>query len=239
MVKKKLRGKIDRIKSGIRGLDDIIGGGFVKNSAILVRGDTGTAKTLFSLNFLYNGAKRYNEPGIFITLSETEESIMRYGNMFKWDMDQLVDKNMLSVLHLAPHDLSHMVGVGGGSFTDTIESIGAKRLVIDSLTAYKLIFENEYKSITSLHSLFELMRNNKVTSLVTSEFPVTPESNTRERLGYMADTIINLYSVRDRTRKYRALEVFKMRHTNHDNKINRFSIDNNGMKIHPKRRGKS
>jgi KaiC/GvpD/RAD55 family RecA-like ATPase len=54
----------------------------------------------------------------------------------------------------------------------------------------------------------------------------------------MTDTIINLYTVRERTRKYRALEVVKMRHTDHDNRVNRFSIDKHGLKIHPKK-GKS
>jgi KaiC/GvpD/RAD55 family RecA-like ATPase len=236
MVKRKSGGKVDRIRSGIRGLDNLLGGGFVKNSTVLVRGDTGTAKTLFCINYLCNGAQKYKEPGVFLTLSETEESIMRYGKMFNWDMDKLIKTNKLTIIRRDPHEIANMVKAGGGTISDSIESLGAKRLVIDCLSAYELVFENKYKATASLLELYELMRDKEVTSLVTLESPVTPISDSRGKLGYLTDTIINLYSLRDRTRKYRALEVIKMRHTNHDNKINKFSIDNNGIKITSKRK---
>ena len=236
MVKKKLPGRVKRVKTGIRGLDELVGGGFVKNSTVLVRGDTGTAKTLFALSYLYNGAKKYDEPGVFVTLSETEESIIEHGKMFGWDLEKLIEDEMLSIVRFEPHEIANMVREGGGSMYDTIESLEAKRLVIDCLSAYELVFENAYKATISFRDLFEMLKDKEVTSIVTSESSVTPENERREKHGYLTDTIINLYSVRERAKKYRALEVVKMRHTQHDEKINKFSIDKKGIKIRSGRR---
>ena len=64
------------IPSGVQGFDNLIGGGFEKHSVTLLRGSTGTGKTIFSLEFLYNGYMKYKEPGIFITFEETKESAL-------------------------------------------------------------------------------------------------------------------------------------------------------------------
>jgi KaiC/GvpD/RAD55 family RecA-like ATPase len=225
-------GTIERMPTGIQGLDELMEGGYVKNSTILVRGDTGTAKTLFCLNFLYHGAKDHNEPGVYITFSESEKAVYQHGRMFCWDLEELAKKNKFAVIRYEPHEVANIMEEGGGSIRDTIETLGAKRLAIDSLSTYQMVFENEYKATESVLNLFELLRKWDITSLVTSEFPVSVNRESGGRLGYLTDGIINLYYVRVEKHKYRALEIIKMRDTDHDDKINRFTIEDSGLKVY-------
>ena len=62
-----------RIKTGIKGLDDLVGGGFVEGSTILLSGDAGSGKTIFGLQYLFNGASKYDEPGVLVTLESRPE----------------------------------------------------------------------------------------------------------------------------------------------------------------------
>jgi circadian clock protein KaiC len=228
---KQAKAESERINTGIEGLDRLIGGGFVKDSTIMVRGDTGTGKTLFCIQYLYDGATRHNEPGIFISLSETEKSIIQHGTSLGWDLQKLIDENKLAVIRYEPHDIANILEQGGGSLQDTMDSLDAKRLAIDSLSAYEMVFESEYKMNESVLSLFELLRKWSCTTLVTSEFPVSPDKESGGRLGFLTDGIINLYHVLHNSKRMRALEVIKMRDTAHNQSLNIFTINNKGLKI--------
>jgi KaiC/GvpD/RAD55 family RecA-like ATPase len=224
---------VNRIPTGIRGFDELIHGGLVKNSVVLVQGDTGTTKTMFCLQYLYNGAAIYNEPGIFISFSESESAIMQHAKVFGWDMEELKKRKLFSFVKYSPHEVINVISEGGGSIRDTIESIGAKRLVIDSLTAYALFFENKYKANESILGLFEMLREWNTTSLVTAEVAVGLDHRREANLGFLTDGIVNMYHFR-KGKDYqilRALEVVKMRDTKHNEDINLFEIDKDGIKI--------
>jgi KaiC/GvpD/RAD55 family RecA-like ATPase len=218
---------VDRIPTGIVGLDRLIGGGFI----VLVRGDSGSGKTLFCLQYLCKGASSEDEPGLYISLSEPEKTIRKHGTQFGWDVESLEKKNKLSILKYEPHEVVNLLASGGGSLRDTVESMGATRLVIDSLTAYEMVFESQYKANESVLDLFDMLKKWDVTALVTSEYPVSPNHDGGERLGFLTDGIINLYHMRNRTHRLRALEIIKMRDTHHDNRINIFEIRKGGLRV--------
>jgi len=222
---------IERIQTGTPGLDKLIQGGFVRNSTILLRGDTGTGKTIFSLQYLYYGAVNYDEPGMYISFSEPVETIKQHGISFGWDMDKLEDEHKLVITKQEPHEVVNRLSQGGGSLRDVVESIGAKRLVIDSLTAYEMVFENKYKANESVLELFEFLRKWNSTAVVTSEFPVTPQHESGGRLGFLTDGIINFYHIRQNAHRVRALEIIKMRDTAHKDEIYVFDIGNGGLKL--------
>ncbi len=222
---------IERIKSGIPGFDQLIQGGFVNHSTTLVRGGTGTGKTLFCLQYLYKGIREHNEPGVFISFAETEEEIIQHGNSFGWDLEELIKKKQFAIIQYAPHEIAHVMEEGGGSVRDTIESLGAKRLVIDSITAYSLLFENEYKADESILDLFQLLKKWGCTSLVTSEYPVYVDQSTPERLGFLTDGILNLYYFRVNNKRIRGLEVLKMRDTHQENTIRSMEVSKTGIII--------
>ncbi|MBU0532419.1 hypothetical protein KKB44_02905 [Candidatus Micrarchaeota archaeon] len=239
MAKKKCTYEaIERVPTGIGGLDKLMEGGFVKNSTIMIRGDTGNGKTLFCLQYLYKGAKDYDEPGVYISFSESTETICQHGTSFGWDLKELIKKDKLAIVRYEPHEIVGIIAQGGGSLRDVVEDMKAKRLVIDSLTAYEMVFENQYRANESVLNLFELLRKWDSTALVTSEVAVTPEHASGGRLGFLTDAIINLYHCRTDSTRKRAMEILKMRDTNHSDYLNEFEIGKNGLKITKlKRRG--
>ena len=229
--------RIVRVPSGIPGLDSLIEGGFVLNSSVLIRGDTGAAKTLFCLQSLHYGAKFLNEPGVYISFAESKEATYNHGWEFGWDFEGLTRKKMFEVIRFEPHEVVKIMEEGGGLIMDTVESIGAKRIAIDSLTAYEMFFENRYKANQSVLSLFELLKKWEVTAMVTAELPVSLNREASDRLGFLTEGIINLYHARRRTTRVRALEIIKMRDTCHDESVNLFTISKSGLKVSKGLRG--
>ncbi|MBI5046579.1 hypothetical protein HZC07_02505 [Candidatus Micrarchaeota archaeon] len=219
----------DRVPTGISGLDKLIEGGFPRNSSIMVRGGSGTGKTIFCLQWLYEGATKENEPGIFLSFAESKQAVYNHGKAFNWDLEDLTKKGKFAEIRYEPHEVASIIEEGGGTIRDTIETIGAKRLVIDSLTAYQMLFESRYKANEAILSLFEILNRWNTTTLVTSEYPVSPNRESRERLGFLTDSIINFYRLREKKGRQRYLEVVKMRDTNHNDRINPFTICKSGV----------
>jgi circadian clock protein KaiC len=220
-----------RVRTGIPGLDGMLEGGFIRKSSVLVRGSTGTAKTIFTLQFLHHGAVKEDEPGVYISFAESREATYNHGRKFRWDLEKLAGRGMFTVIRYDPHEIVKIMEEGGGLVRDTIESLGAKRLAIDSLTAYEMFFESRYKANQSVLSLFELLKKWEVTALVTSEFPVSPKKEASDRLGFLTEGIINLYHIRRKDTRMRALEIVKMRDTVHSEEVNRFVIGKEGVKV--------
>lgn len=220
---------VERVASGIPGLDEMIKGGFPRNSSVIVRGGTGTGKTILCLQYLYNGAAEHGESGVFISFAESRKAIHDHGRGFGWDLERLEKRNELAIIRYEPHEVMKVMEEGGGSIRDTIESIGTKRLVIDSISAYEMLFEQRYKANESVLNLFELLRGWNATSLVTAETPLKPSVESKERTGFLSDGILNLYYLRRGDRRVRALEVIKMRDTVHTDQVRMFTIGKNGV----------
>jgi circadian clock protein KaiC len=222
---------IERVKSGIPGLDEMIEGGFVKDSTMLVRGGTGSGKTLLCLQYLHQGITIYDEPGVYLSFAESDSMIFQHGRLFSWDFEALASRNKFAVIRYQPHEIVKIIEEGGGVIRDTVESMGAKRLVIDSLTAYEMLFENKYRANESILSILDILRRWNTTSLVTSESSITPAKEGRERLGFLTDGIIHLYNTRRGIHRQRALEIIKMRDTHHSDEIRLFELGRNGIGV--------
>lgn len=232
-AKKKIvpRGKIERVPSGIPGLDNMICGGFVRDSTVLVQGGTGSGKTIMCLQYLYNGVTKYNEPGVYLSFAESEELVYQHGKMFNWDFKKLADANKFAIIRYQPHEIVKIIDEGGGVIRDTVESMGARRLVIDSLSAYEMMFENKYRANESILSLLEILRKWNTTALVTSESPISPLKGGKGRLGFLADGILNLYYLRMGVHRSRAVEVLKMRDTEHSDEVHLFALSPEGLRV--------
>jgi len=223
--------KVERVPSGIPGLDDMISGGFVRNSTVLIQGGTGSGKTLMCLQYLYNGIKKYDETGVYLSFAESDNMIYQHGALFSWDFKALMEANKFAVIRYQPHEIVKIIDEGGGVIRDTVENMGAKRLVIDSLSAYEMMFENKYRANESILSLLEILRKWNTTALVTSETPISPQIGGRGRLGFLTDGIINLYYIRAGKHRNRAVEVLKMRDTQHSDEIRIFDLDPDGLRV--------
>lgn len=209
----------------------MMSGGFVRQSTALIRGGTGSGKTLLCLQYLHAGATKYDEPGVYISFAESEKVIYQHSKLFNWNMEELAAKNKFAVIRYQPHEIVKIIDEGGGLIRDSIESMGAKRLVMDSLTAYEMMFDNKYRANQSILALLEILRKWDTTSLVTSETPIRPLLVGKERLGFLTDSILHLYHVRTGPHRSRAVEVIKMRDTNHSDEVRIFNLGQNGIEI--------
>ena len=91
---------MERTKTGIPGLDELLNGGIPKGSNVLVAGGAGTGKTILTTQYLYNGATKYGEAGLFVTLEGNVRDIAWNMESFQWDIKSLQDQGMLTIYRL-------------------------------------------------------------------------------------------------------------------------------------------
>lgn len=235
--------EVERVKTGVIGLDNKIEGGFVKGSVNLITGKTGTGKTSFCCSFLYQGAKE-GEPGLYITTEQRVEDIKNdIKAMFGWDFDKLEKKKLIKLVSIKPifpnkdiEDINRLIRLYILNFLSQIEKnikeIKAKRVVVDSVSIIEMFIKDEYISRVALSSLTEKLRELGVTSLLTGTIPEASESLSGGGIiEYIVDTVIKLDFVPVAEEYKRTLNVRKMRRTNHSTMIHPFTVTKEGMKI--------
>ncbi len=223
----------DRVKTGIEGLDEVMGGGFEQSSVNIVCGGPGTGKSIFALQFLRNGALDFNEPGIYITFEESKGKIYKHTKEFGWNLKALEDEDKLAVIEYTPEHVKKLLTEGGGEVDLAVEKIGAKRIVIDSLTAFSLLFKDQLARMEAFLDLFKLIQRWGCTALLVSEDEQDVESHHPSGVEFEVDGIVLLYNIRKGDIRERALEVLKLRGTEHSNKIFPMKITDNGVVVFP------
>jgi len=224
-----------RVRTGINGLDDLIDGGFEKDSIVLIVGSAGTGKTLLSLQFLYEGVTQYDEPGIFLSFEEEESSLYKHAMQFGWDFKKIENEKKFKMLSFKPHQITKILEEGGGQVRDALKEIGAKRIVIDSITAYGLLFSDNYKRREKMLEFFSLLRKWEVTALVVVEDNPSEIENEEGSIGFISDAVVAMYYRHDEEKGLRihSLEIVKMRGTKHTNKLCAINFEENGITVYP------
>lgn len=220
-----------RVKSGIPGLDKLVGGGFVRNSVILVGGDTGTGKTIFGLQYIYKGIREYGENGLYISFAETKEMIERTASLFRWDLKEQERKDRFLFVLYQPKDVMEIVAEGGGTIRDTIEAFSVRRVVLDPLTSFSIMFETPYKEQQHLIDLFGLLHDLQCTTLVISEEPASLEAYKTNRAEFLSDGIVHLYNIFHKGARVRAVEIVKMRDSAIMDAVCPLRIDRDGITV--------
>ena len=222
---------MDRVKTGIEGMDEMLHGGIPSGRHVALYGGPGAGKTSFCFEFLYQGAKM-GENGLYVSLEETAEDIvenMRSTFPLLSDTAQLVEEKKLEILKPDKLDLEDVANI----LEDRITTNGIKRAVIDSATMIRLSFKTEVEYRQTLFEFLSLLRNLDVTTITTVE----ANSARREEMRFdiehfVMDGIINLYNLDRDDRRVRALEVFKMRGTDHSRDLVPFKVTPNGIKVY-------
>jgi circadian clock protein KaiC len=222
-----------RVPSGILGLDENIEGGFEKNSAVLLAGGGGSGKTICATQFLLAGISKFNHTGIYISFEERKEKFYLHMKRFGWDLAELEKQGRFIFIKYSPEEMLDIVKNKDRVIEDAIRQVNAKRIVIDSITAYGALFENQNDQRKMLVSLFEMIADWDCTTLLVHEEDQYPEKHVSSVMGFMADAIIKLYNIRKGNKMVRAVEVFKMRGTNHSTNINPMEITEQGVKLVP------
>jgi len=216
-----------KVSSGIPGLDELMGGGFEDASINLVSGKTGTGKSIFCAQFLYNGAVKNNERGLYLTTGETIANIKKQSKTFGWDFGELEKKGMVKVMEIEPFDIETLIE----RITDNIEAAKAKRVVIDSVSMFELYMHEPFKIRKSLFKVLQRLRDMGKTVLLVAE--VLEDSKGLSRFGvieFMVDSVIILQYLGIAKHK-RSLMIRKMRMTDHSTDIHPFDITPKGIVI--------
>lgn len=229
---------LEKSPTGINGLDDITDGGLPKSRPTLVCGSAGSGKTLLAMEFLVKGAKKYDEPGVFMAFEETEEELAKNFASLGFDLDDLVANNKLLVDYVYI-DKSEIEETGEydleGLFIRlglAIDSIGAKRVVLDTLEVLFSGFQNEAILRSELQRLFRWLKTKGVTAIVTGERGES--SLTRYGLEeYVADCVILLDNRMEEQIATRRLRIIKYRGSRHGTNEYPFLIEEDGISVLP------
>ena len=230
--------RLPKCPTGIQGLDEITGGGLPRGRPTLVCGGAGCGKTLLAAEFLVRGAVQFDEPGVLMAFEETEKELTANVASLGFDLAGLVRRKKIVVdfVHL---DRSEVQESGEydleGLFvrlSHAIDSIGAKRVVLDTLEVLFASLPNEATLRAELRRLFRWLKEKGVTAVITAERG--RESLTRHGLEeYVSDCVIVLdHRVNDQIAT-RNLRVIKYRGALHDTNEFPFLIGNEGISVLP------
>jgi len=230
---KDIKIEADRVMTGIQGLDKVMGGGLEKDSTNIVCGGPGTGKSIFAIQFLVNGIEKFDEPGVYITFEETKDKIVKHMAKFGWDLKKLEDQNKLQIIEYTPSNVKKLLAEGGGEVDIAIEKLKAKRVVIDSLSAFALLFKDELARMEAFLDLFKLIQRWDCVAVLISEDEQDVEKHHPTAVEFEVDGVILLYNIRKGDLRERALEILKMRGISHSNKIFPMKITDNGVVVFP------
>ncbi len=225
--------------TGITGLDEITGGGLPTGRPTLVCGAAGCGKTMLAVEFLVRGAVEFGEPGVFMMFEENAAELTANVRSLGFDLDQLVQQNKI-VLHHVHIERSEIEETGEydleGLFIrlgHAIDSIGAKRVVLDTVEALFAGLPNHAILRAELRRLFRWLKNREMTAIITGE---KGEGNAITRYGleeYVADCVITLDHRVTEQISTRRLRVLKYRGSAHGTNEYPFLIGERGFSVLP------
>jgi circadian clock protein KaiC len=205
-------------------------GGFLEGDAVLVAGAPGTGKSTFGMQFLYEGIVRYNEPGFFITFEEFPQQIYRDAMNFGWDFRELEEEDKLKVLFTSPDLMYQDIKRNEGIFPEMIREIGAKRVVVDSITHFRRLADNPGDLREVIYSLINALKREGLTPLLLREM-VEGEVVGTVAEEYTADAVVHLTMDRVNEQRMRFVEILKSRGSRHVPAKSLFFISNQGIEV--------
>jgi circadian clock protein KaiC len=230
----------ERIKTGIEGYDNLLGGGFIPHSINLLCGCSGSGKTLFTLSYVYNGATKYGQKGVYITLEEMRDHIIRDSKSVGLDLENLDEEMMVM------YDLSSL-RVNTLSTSDELESDESPlrldnilefiklnygdvmRLGLDSIVPLAIAYHDEQVFRSELFRFMISLKKMGITTVFTTETAYS--SNDTSRFGmedFLSDSV-TLFRLREEWG--RQIKVHKMRGSNHVKNFVDYDISSHGLKV--------
>ena len=221
---------MERIKSGIPGLDEVMDRGMPKGQLILVTGTSGTGKTVLCGQYLYNGITKFKENGVWLSFEEPSNELKENFKVFGWDLEALEKAGQLAFLKYDPYHIEDVFDI----LESTIRHIKAQRVVIDSISALGLHVKDSSELRRMIFNLSEMLRKLNCTVILTSE--IVPGSPGLSRYGveeFVTDAVIVLYYERINSTFSRALQVWKVRGSQHSDKLHPYTINDKGIRVSP------
>jgi len=242
-VKKK---GVEKIKTDITGFDEIAHGGIPRGRTTLVSGTSGSGKTIFGMQFLIGGLKS-GESAVFVTFEETPKDIARNMKSFGWDLDKWSEEEKFLFVDASPTE-DETIEVGEfdlGAFLarilNAVNKVGAKRVVIDSISALFPRYSDQAVIRRELYRIASHLKKEGVTTVLTAE-RVLEESGQGGQVGrfgveeFVSDNVILLHNYLDSVRgdRHRSVEILKFRGTSHETQDTPLLVLPNGIHLFPR-----
>ena len=231
------------VKTGIPGFDSTLSVGLKKNSSVVVSGPPGSGKTTFGLQFIYSGAKEFDEPGVYISLSQSIDEIKNDCRTFGWDIDNLVAKEKILMIDLRPFKIKdEVIGRDDSLYRgeeirfkhmtkfilNSIKKIKAKRIVIDSISILGMQYLDKFYMRQGLQGMIQSLENLDVTSLLISEFS---ENRQVPLEWFVTSGIIQLDNQIIDKKMRRTIKITKLRGMEHSEQVHSLELGSNGLYV--------
>ncbi len=231
------------VKTGIPGFDSTLSVGLKKNSSVVVSGPPGSGKTTFGLQFIYSGAKEFDEPGVYISLSQSIDEIKNDCRTFGWDIDDLVAKEKILMIDLRPFKIKdEVIGRDDSLYRgeempfkhmtkfilNSIKKIKAKRIVIDSISILGMQYLDKFYMRQGLQGMIQSLENLNVTSLLISEFS---ENRQVPLEWFVTSGIIQLDNQIIDKKMRRTIKITKLRGMEHSEQVHSLELGSNGLYV--------
>ena len=214
----------DRISSGIAALDELLADGYWPGASTLCAGPSGSGKTLMGLHFIFNGA-RDGDPGVIATLQENPVQLERIARSFGWTLQDPA----VELMYRSPVDV--YIDEWVYDLLDTVERVGARRVLIDSLSDLQLAAPDQVRFREYMYSLSQRLSRQGISLFMTSELPDLFRVGRLSEFGvsHLSDNVVLLQYVRESAIVRRALTVLKTRASHHQPEIREFTITPEGI----------
>jgi circadian clock protein KaiC len=221
-----------RLKTGISKLDDLLGEGIPLGSSLLIAGVAGTGKTVLGLEFIYRGAQA-GEKGIVFSFEETEERLRATARSLGWDLDGEIDRGMVEIVFIPQPDI--MVEAHLLMMRERVQALGARRVVVDSLSVFLHKVKDPQISREKTFQLATIIQNAQAVGFLATDIPYG--SSQLSRFGVeetVVDGVILLTSSEEAFERQRYMEVYKLRNTAHSKGRHNLVIGPGGINIFPR-----
>jgi len=228
-----------RVETGIKGLDEMLRGGLLPRSATLLEGAPGTGKTTLGMQFIYNGIMSADEPGIILTFEQFPKQYYSDAANFGWDFKKLEEEEKLCIIMSSPEVSRASLQEAGGQIEATAHRIGARRILVDSLSQFERLADDPVQLRQTIYSFINGLKREGLTAILTWESPALLGGVERysENIPFVVDTFILLRYVEMDSSIHKALLVLKMRGSDHDKGIHQFAITARGIEVQSKFEG--
>ena len=224
---------IPRIDTGVEGLDEMVQGGVPSRSLMVVIGSAGTGKTTFGLQFLRRGLQN-GERAVYITLEETHDAILATAEEKGWDFATHVEEDRLAIVDLDPVEMANSLSSIRSDLPRLVDDFDAERLVLDSVSLLEMMYDDQAERRTEVFDFTKALKRAGVSTMLTSEASEgSPYASRHGIIEYLTDAVFVLQYVRSEFQETRlAVEVQKIRNTNHSRETKPYEITDSGISVY-------
>lgn len=224
---------MERVTTGVPGLDEMLLGGFLPQTANLVEGAPGTGKTTLGMQFIHHGIAVCGEPGLILTFEEFPQQYYDDAASFGWDFRRMEREGKLRVVMTSPEVSKADLEQVGGRIERLVQEIGAKRVLVDSVSHFERLSGSPTELRGLVYGFVNALKREGLTSVLTREsMALLGEGDgADDTLAFLVDSYTLLRYVEIDSAVHKALLVLKMRGSNHDKGIRQFAVTSRGIEV--------